>query len=108
MRKFFLWWLVHLLYPSISFMLLFFLHRARSIRDGYNQLVNLDDFIPMFNAIIEDKSIPKEATNLLFMSRKSKRTAQVDSNIIYSIFQRNPKRADVYWFIHADIFRLSE
>lgn len=103
MRKFFYGGWFTFFIASISFMLLFFLHRARSIRDGYNQMVDLDDFVPMFNAIIDDNSIPKEATNLVFMSRKSKKTAQVDSNIIYSIFQRNPKRADVYWFIHVDI-----
>src|SRR5258708_37967950 len=26
----------------------------------------------------------------------------IDSNIIYSIFKKNPKRADVYWFVHVD------
>jgi KUP system potassium uptake protein len=27
----------------------------------------------------------------------------IDSNIIYSILRKRPKRADVYWFIHVDI-----
>jgi KUP system potassium uptake protein len=26
----------------------------------------------------------------------------IDSNIIYSIFKKRPKRADVYWFVHVD------
>jgi KUP system potassium uptake protein len=26
----------------------------------------------------------------------------IDSNIIYSIFKKRPKRADVYWFLHVD------
>jgi KUP system potassium uptake protein len=26
----------------------------------------------------------------------------IDSNIVYSIFKKRPKRADVYWFIHVD------
>ena len=86
----------------ITFLILFFLHKARTIRDSFNNLVSLDDFIPMFNSIQNDESIPKEATNLVFMSKKSKKSANVDTNIIYSIFQQKPKRADVYWFIHVD------
>ena len=27
----------------------------------------------------------------------------IDSNIIYSIFRKKPKRADTYWFVHVDI-----
>ncbi|MEQ9412306.1 MAG: potassium transporter Kup, partial [Cyclobacteriaceae bacterium] len=48
-----------------------------------------------------DTTIPKEATNLLYMAvADSKRS--IDSNIVYSIFKKRPKRADVYWFIHVD------
>lgn len=86
----------------ISFIILYSLHKARTIRDTYNHMINLDDYTSMFQSIIEDLNIPKTATNLVFMSKKSKRTPNIDSNIIYSIFQQNPKRADIYWFIHVD------
>ncbi|HZX74231.1 MAG TPA: potassium transporter Kup, partial [Cyclobacteriaceae bacterium] len=44
---------------------------------------------------------PKEATHLVYMAvADSKR--YIDSNIIYSIFKKRPKRADVFWFIHVD------
>ncbi|MBL0077572.1 MAG: KUP/HAK/KT family potassium transporter [Bacteroidetes bacterium] len=87
---------------SITFSILYLLHKARTIRDTYNNMVSLDDYVPMFESIMKDETIPKTATNLVFMSKKSKRTSFVDSNLIYSIFQQNPKRADVYWFIHVD------
>lgn len=87
---------------SFTFFILFCLHKARSIRDTYNNMLELEPFKNMFEALIKDESIPKTATNLVYMSKKSKRTSNVDSNIIYSIFQQNPKRADVYWFIHVD------
>ncbi len=29
--------------------------------------------------------------------------SHIDSNIIYSIFRKRPKRADIYWFVHVDI-----
>lgn len=87
---------------TVTFSILYFLHKARTIRDTYNNMVSLDDYVPMFESIMKDDSIPKTATHLVFMSKKSKRTSNVDSNLIYSIFQQNPKRADVYWFIHID------
>lgn len=27
----------------------------------------------------------------------------IDSNIMYSILRKRPKRADVYWFVHVEI-----
>lgn len=55
----------------------------------------------MIQDLQSDTSIPKEATNLVYMAlADSKR--QIDNNIIYSIFRKRPKRADVYWFIHVD------
>ena len=28
---------------------------------------------------------------------------KIDSNILYSIFKKQPKRADIYWFVHVSI-----
>jgi KUP system potassium uptake protein len=33
---------------------------------------------------------------------RANRKDQVESKVIYSIFQKQPKRADTYWFIHVD------
>jgi KUP system potassium uptake protein len=30
------------------------------------------------------------------------RQSEIESKIIYSIFQKRPKRADIYWFVHVD------
>jgi len=86
----------------VIFFVLYFLHRARKIRDRYNHMVSLKDYVPMFESVIKDESIPKTATNLVFMSRRANRTSNVDSMVVFSVFQQNPKRADIYWFIHID------
>ena len=57
----------------------------------------------MFTDLINDTTVPKAATNLVFMTKKTNAASLVDSNIIYSLFQQNPKRADVYWVIHVEI-----
>jgi KUP system potassium uptake protein len=55
----------------------------------------------MMKELQEDSTIPKEATNLVYLAVADSRRF-IDSNIIYSIFKKRPKRADVYWFVHVD------
>lgn len=83
------------------FLMMFILYKARGLRDRHTEFVDLKHYVPMINDLQADHSIPKEATNLVYMAvADSKRS--IDSNIIYSIFKKRPKRADVYWFIHVD------
>ncbi len=83
------------------FGLMFTLVKARGLRDRHTEFVDLKHYIPMVQDLQADTSIPKEATNLVYMAvADSKRS--IDSNIVYSIFKKRPKRADVYWFIHVD------
>ncbi len=76
--------------------------RARSLRNKHIAFVNVNEYKEKLESLINDSSIPKEATNLVFMSMSAKRE-MIDSNIIYSIFRKKPKRADVYWFVHMEI-----
>jgi len=48
-----------------------------------------------------DHDIPKCATNLVFLS-STKSPKKVEEKILYSILQTQPKRADIYWFIHLE------
>lgn len=83
------------------FLLMFVLMKARSLRDLHTEFVDLKHYVPLIQDLQSDTTIPKEATNLVYMAvADSKRS--IDSNIIYSIFKKRPKRADVYWFIHVD------
>jgi KUP system potassium uptake protein len=56
----------------------------------------------MFKELSKDNSVPKTATNLVYII-KANRADQVESKVIYSIFQKQPKRANTYWFLHVDI-----
>jgi KUP system potassium uptake protein len=85
----------------IFFTLMFVLLKARHLRELHTEFVDLKHYIPLIQDLQADKSIPKDATNLVYMAvADSKR--YIDSNIVYSIFKKRPKRADVYWFVHVD------
>ncbi|RAK02594.1 KUP system potassium uptake protein [Larkinella arboricola] len=74
---------------------------ASRIKLRLTEYVKIDQYIQPFKELSRDISIPKYATHLVFMSNAA-RAAEIESKIIYSIFQKRPKRADIYWFIHVD------
>ncbi|MBL7864805.1 MAG: KUP/HAK/KT family potassium transporter [Cyclobacteriaceae bacterium] len=83
------------------FLLMFILLKARGLRDRHTEFVDLKHYVPLIQDLQADTTVPKESTNLVFMAvADSKR--YIDSNIIYSIFKKRPKKADVYWFLHVD------
>jgi KUP system potassium uptake protein len=47
-------------------------------------------------------SIPKYATHLVYLT-SADNTEEIESKVIYSILQKQPKRADIYWFVHVDV-----
>lgn len=83
------------------FSMMFILVKARGLRDRHTEFVDLKHYVPLIQDLQADTSIPKEATNLVYMAVADSRRS-IDSNIIYSIFKKRPKRADVYWFVHVD------
>jgi KUP system potassium uptake protein len=76
-------------------------YRANIIKMRLTEYVKLADYIEPLKELSRDMSIPKYATHLVFMSNAA-RTSEIESKIIYSIFQKRPKRADIYWFVHVD------
>jgi KUP system potassium uptake protein len=84
------------------FSLLLAFYKARQLRQRHEEYVLLDDIIPKLKDLQEDETIQKEASNLVFLTNSNNRR-YIDSNIVYSIFRKKPKRADVYWFVHIDI-----
>lgn len=89
------------LIASLFFVMMFVLVRARKLRDRHTEFVDINHYTELMKDVQNDLTIPKEATNLVYLAvADSKR--YIDSNIIYSLFKKRPKRADVYWLLHVD------
>lgn len=86
---------------SLFFMMMYTLVRARRLRDRHTEFVDLKHYVGMMQDLQADTTVPKEATNLVYLAMADTKR-YIDSNIIYSIFKKRPKRADVYWFLHVD------
>jgi KUP system potassium uptake protein len=90
-----------LLLASIYFLIMYGWYFGRKIKNRYITFDYLSNYIELFKDIKADKSIPKISTNLVYLI-KANNLDQVESKVIYSIFQKQPKRAETYWFLHVD------
>lgn len=75
---------------------------ARKIRNRYVEFVKISDYLPLLDALKEDNSVAKYATHLVYLTSADHKE-DIESKIIYSILQKQPKRADVYWFVHVHV-----
>jgi KUP system potassium uptake protein len=90
-----------LLAASIYFIVMYGWYFGRKLKNRYVTFTSLNKYHQMFIDLSRDESVPKSATHLVYII-KANRVDQVESKVIYSIFQKQPKRADTYWFLHID------
>ncbi len=93
-------WVSVLIGASIASVMYVWL-QAFKIKLRLTEYVRIDQYTQSIKELSRDISIPKYATHLVFMSNAG-RQSEIESKIIYSIFQKRPKRADIYWFVHVD------
>jgi KUP system potassium uptake protein len=91
-----------LLIAIFLFSCVYIFYRAKSLRERHLSTQDIAPYVPMLKDLMNDDTVPKEATNLVYMAMNND-PKKIDSNIIYSIFRKRPKRADIYWFVHVDI-----
>ncbi len=90
-----------LFFELFIFMVMYVWYYSRKINNRFVKFINLVEQTPMLKALSEDDAIPKYATHLIYLS-KADRTYEIEEKIIKSIFSKQPKRADIYWFFHIN------
>jgi KUP system potassium uptake protein len=75
---------------------------AKKISKSYTKIVKIQEYKKVLAELSVDLSIPKYATHLIYMTN-STRTDEIEQKVMYSILQKRPKRADLYWFIHVNV-----
>jgi KUP system potassium uptake protein len=76
--------------------------KAKQISRSYIKIVKTDDYKKVLVELSNDLSIPKYATHLVYMTNAN-RSDEIEEKVMYSILQKRPKRADIYWFVHVNI-----
>ena len=77
-------------------------HSARRIRNRYVKFIEIEDYFSILKELSDDETVPKYASQLVYLT-SANFNSEVESKIIYSILQKQPKRADVYWLVHVDV-----
>ncbi len=75
---------------------------AKKIRSEYTEFTKIDNYKNVLAELSNDNSIPKYATHLVYLTN-AQFSDEIESKIIYSILQKRPKRADIYWFVHVNV-----
>lgn len=92
---------VSLIIGGILALVMYIWIMAFNIKMRLTEYEKLDKYVESLKELSGDITVPKYATHLVFLSNAS-RSSEIENKIIYSIFQKRPKRADVYWFVHVD------
>ena len=74
-------------------------YRASNIRRKYLKFKKLSDYYDIIRDLKADETIPKYATNLVYI-RQSDSDDMVEDKLIYSIINKQAKRADHYFLVH--------
>jgi len=93
---------VTILIASVLVAVMLVLYYARKIRNSLVEFVPVNDYLPLIDNLSSDTSIPKYATNLVYLT-SANNCNEIEEKVMVSILQRRPKRADVYWFVHVDV-----
>ncbi|MGY3211055.1 KUP/HAK/KT family potassium transporter [Mucilaginibacter sp. HD30] len=86
----------------VLFIVMWTWHHARQIRNRYVKFIEIEDYYGILKELSDDETVPKYASQLVYLT-SANFNSEVESKIIYSILQKQPKRADVYWLVHVDV-----
>lgn len=92
---------VALVVGGILFLVMYVWFKARKIKNRYVEFVRLEHYIPKIQELSNDRSVAKYATHLIFLT-SADNPKEIEHKIVYSILNKKPKRADIYWLVHVD------
>ena len=93
---------ITLLMAGIFILVMYTWSKGRRIKNSFITYVEIDKYLPVIKALSLDKTVPKYASNLVYVTHANN-THEIESKIIFSMLRKQPKRADIYWLLHVDI-----
>ncbi len=93
---------VTLIIASVLIFIMSIWNSAKKINKSYTKFVKIEEYKKVLVELSTDLTIPKYATHLVYMTNAG-RADEIEEKVMYSILQKRPKRADIYWFVHVNI-----
>ena len=86
----------------LIFTIMFIWYKGTEIKERESQYLTVKNYTKQLLQLSTDKNVPKYATNLVYLTG-AKREEDVDYAVLYSILNKQPKRANVYFFVHINV-----
>ena len=90
---------ITILIAGFIFFVMYIWHNGYRIKNRCITYEKITPVIPVLDQLSCDIQVPKYATHLVYVTRAKYKT-DIESKIIYSLINRQPKRADTYWFVY--------
>ena len=92
---------VTMLLASVMIAIMYVWYNATTIRNSQIQIRDVRESFSIISDIKNDDSIPKYATNIVYLTRLGGEY-DIEQKILYSIINKHPMRADHYFLLHID------
>ncbi len=92
---------VTIIIGGFLFLIMYIWYQGRRIKNSFISYEKISKHLPIICDLSKDLTVPKYSTHLINIT-KANNHDEIETKIIYSIINKSPKRADVYWFIHFD------
>ena len=92
---------VTMLLASVMIAIMYVWYNATTIRNSQIQIRDVRDSFSIISDIKNDDSIPKYATNIVYLTKLGGKY-DIEQKILYSIINKHPMRADHYFLLHID------
>ncbi|MBS7577347.1 MULTISPECIES: KUP/HAK/KT family potassium transporter [unclassified Enterococcus] len=76
--------------------------KGNLIQENMLNTVNLRDYLGQINSLSNDPSFDLYQTNLVYLTTHMQGD-EVEEGIVYSILDKQPKKAVVYWFVNIEV-----
>ncbi len=93
---------ITLMLSAIIFSLMYAWSEGRKIRNRYTEFTDIRPHLDAISELRSDETVPKTSTHLIYLT-SANNDFDIENSIVYSIFRKRPKRADVYWLLHVDV-----
>jgi KUP system potassium uptake protein len=77
-------------------------YAGKKLKNRYKKFTELSKYKPPLVELSNDNTIPLYATHLVYLTM-SGRPDRVEDRVIESILYQQPKRAELYWFVHVEV-----
>ena len=99
--KFVLGGYVAIIISLLIFFVMLCWHRGTEIEHMQSVMLPVRDYVGTLRRLKNDSSIPLSCNNLVYLLR-GKNQETIERDVLYSIVDKDPKRADAYWFIRLN------